>query len=53
MRYLVTSANHEPFFTEWFQPENHFATGMVVYDLQGKRYMKAMGVWEEIETDSL
>jgi hypothetical protein len=52
MRYLVTSANHNPFFTEWFEPENHFATGMVVYDLKQGKYMKAMGVWEEIETDS-
>jgi len=53
MRYLVTSANNEPFFTEWFDAENHFSPGMVVYDLQEGKYMATPGVWEGIETDSL
>lgn len=40
MRYLVTTNCYEPFFTEWFDPENHFNKDaeMVVFDLQEKKY---------------
>ena len=33
-RYLVTMPSHEPFYTDYFEPENHFTPGMVVYDLR-------------------
>lgn len=34
MRYLITQPGHEPLYTNHFDPENHFAPGMVVFDLR-------------------
>lgn len=33
MRYLVTHPGHEPFLTKWFDYENNWIDGMIVYDL--------------------
>ena len=35
MKYLVTTNNSKPFFTNWFDANNHFnkEVEMVVYDL--------------------
>lgn len=33
MQYLITIPGHEPFTTKWYQYENHYTEGMVVYDL--------------------
>lgn len=57
MRYLVTTLNHSPFLTEWFDPENHFNPdpdmGMVVYDLFKKTFTTNGMDWRNIELDSL
>jgi len=57
MQYLVTTLNHSPFLTEWFDPENHFNTdpdmGMVVYDLFKKTFTTNGVDWRNIELDSL
>jgi hypothetical protein len=61
MHYLVTftkldnGTEHTPFFTNWFQVENHFdeRLGMVVYDLINFVYMDKDMEWKRIETDHL
>lgn len=55
MRYLVTSNINEPFFTDWFQPENHWRDDclMVIYDLQDGVYTDDGRNWWPIEKDSL
>jgi hypothetical protein len=56
MRYLITTqCAHPPFFTAWFQAENHFREdlGMIVYDFHENLYTKDGKTWEEIEVDHL
>jgi hypothetical protein len=55
MRYLVTSNNSEPFFTNWFDKENHWIedVGMIVYDLVLRQYTNDGKNWIEIEIDRL
>jgi len=56
MRYLITTTDgNKPFFTEWFEPENHFneEAGMVVYDLVKQIFTKDGINWELIEEDYL
>ncbi len=57
MRYLVTTNHHTPFFTAWFDPENHFnpnpEVGMVVFDLQTEMFTTDGHNWREIQKDSL
>lgn len=52
MRYLITGID-EPFMTAWFDAENHFADGMVVYDLSRGLYTTDGDVWHVIEQDHL
>ncbi|MCB0541932.1 MAG: hypothetical protein KDC70_00355 [Saprospiraceae bacterium] len=53
MRYLVTTNTDTPFYTAWFDPENHWSEGMVVYDLIGGTYTTDGYIWLEIEKDAL
>ena len=57
MRYLVTTNHHTPFFTAWFDPENHFnpnpEVGMVVFDLQTEMFTTDGHNWREIQKDSI
>ena len=56
MRYLITTeGTHPPFFTKWFEPENHFNKdlGMVVYDLHEEMYTTDGVTWNEILVDHL
>lgn len=53
MRYLITTIEETPFLTEWFEPENHFSEGMVVYDLYKNKYMTDGKTWLTIEYDHL
>jgi hypothetical protein len=55
MRYLVTTNCYEPFYTEWFDPENNFnkAAEMVVFDLYEKKYMTDGKTWHVIPEDNL
>ena len=54
-RYLVTTKGDEPFFTQFFTPENHFVPdgGMVVYDLVDRLYTDDGEEWFPIEVDRL
>ena len=52
MRYLITG-NFKPFFTDLFEPENHFADGMTVYDLYGHIYTTDGKKWQSISIDTL
>lgn len=51
-KYLVTTPYDEPFFTDWFDIENHYIDGMVVYDLINQEYYDGKHTLEIIE-DSL
>jgi len=53
MRYLITTKEHEPFLTKWFDPENHFIPGMIVYDLEEIKYTTDGNNWHEIKVDHL
>jgi hypothetical protein len=54
-RYLITSTLFIPFFTDNFDPENHWTEigGMVVYDLAKCLYMIDGKEWIEIEFEQL
>jgi hypothetical protein len=53
MRYLVTSEIFKPFYTNWFNLENHFTDGMIVYDLHKSIYTTDGTTWQIIEHDNL
>lgn len=53
MRYLITTSEHPPFRTEFFDPENHFTPGMAVYDLAKNLYTTDGKNWLIIEIDTL
>lgn len=64
MRYLVTQPHQEPFITQWFDPENNFNPGMIIYDLEYFTYFTGeytwsnelqinKAVWIDIEHDHL
>lgn len=55
MKYLITTNTSEPFFTNWFDAENHFNSniGMIVYDLQNQKYTIDGINWSEILIDKL
>lgn len=54
-RYLVTTQDNDPFFTQFFNPENHFVPDvrMVVYDLISRLYTDDGEEWFPIEVDHL
>jgi hypothetical protein len=55
MKYLITTNVQPPFYTEWFDPDNHFnaEVGMIVYDLDADQYTTDGVTWKEIEWDHL
>jgi hypothetical protein len=55
MRYLVTTNSTSPFFTDWFDAENHFNSEieMVVYDLSECKFTSDGKTWNRIEIDHL
>jgi len=53
MQYLIQPIDSEPFFTKWFEPENNFMPGMIVYDMHNLTYSTDGKVWKEIEIDHL
>jgi hypothetical protein len=53
MRYLVTFESVTPFFTHYFDAENHFIDGMTVYDLVQRKYTTDGKTWNDIEIDVL
>lgn len=55
-QYLITTKEtYEPFFTEWFDTENHFNPDldMIVYDLYNHKYTTDGNTWHNIESDHL
>lgn len=53
MKYLITHPDFLPFFTNWFDAENNFTEGMVVYNLMAGTFTTDGIIWVEIEEDSL
>ena len=55
MRYLVMNDKppFEPFLTNWFDTENNFNPGMIVYDLMRYVYTLDGKTWIEIPEDHL
>lgn len=53
MQYLITSKDSEPFFTKWFEADNHFTEAMIVYDLINHCYTTDGITWLKIESDHL
>jgi hypothetical protein len=55
MRYLITTANNPPFFSEWYDFENHFnlEVGMTVYDLVKFKFTTDGKTWTDIHFDHL
>lgn len=55
MRYLVTTTDNPPFYTESFEPDNHFNqdVGMVVFDLYHLTFMTNGKDWNLTEIDHL
>lgn len=47
--------DQEPFFTEWFDPENHFERDieMTVFDFKTKKYTVDGSNWLKINEDHL
>lgn len=41
------------YYTQWFNPENHFVDGMVVFNLSNHTFTKDGVIWEDIEEDHL
>lgn len=53
MTYLIITDSHEPFYTNWFDAENNFAPGMVVFNLLTHKYTTNGKDWIEIKQDHL
>ena len=55
MRYLITTKGNDPFFSSWFDYENHFNKDleMVVYDLFNCVFTLDGNNWHDIEIDHL
>lgn len=55
MIYLITTNCHPPFFTNYYDYENHYSedSEMVVYDLHKCLYTEDGITWKEIEQDHL
>ena len=54
-RYLITGDNFTPFFSDYFNYENHYNSelNMIVYDLQKNIYSIDGVHWLNIESDHL
>ena len=55
MRYLITTRDCAPFYSAYFEPENHFNAdaGMIVYDLHNDTYTTDGENWKAINFDRL
>jgi hypothetical protein len=52
MRYLIL-VGYEAFYTNWFDAENNYAAGMVVFDLINHTFTNDGTTWNEINEDHL
>lgn len=53
MQYLITLPSNEPFITKWFEAENNFVEGMIVYDLINHCFTTDGINWNPIQIDHL
>lgn len=53
MRYLIIPKDSEPFMTAWYDGENNYVPGMVVYDLDDLCYTTDGRIWNDIPLDHL
>lgn len=55
MRYLITTIDFTPFYSAYFDAENHFNAeiGMVVFDLHNDTYTTDGENWKAINFDIL
>lgn len=53
MKYLITLPNQEPFLTNWYDYENNYSEGMIVYDLETYKFTIDGKTWNDIMEDSL
>jgi hypothetical protein len=55
MQYLITfkDETHPPFLTKWFDKENHWSDGMIVYDLVNNKWTRNGEDWMGIVEDHL
>ncbi len=52
MQYLIQFPGSPPFFTNYFDPANHYIKGLFVVDLINKKYFDGIS-WVEIDKDHL
>lgn len=52
MEYLILHEG-KAFFTKWFQYENHYVKGMIVFNLVTCEYTTDGIIWKTIEWDHL
>lgn len=54
-RYLITGDNFAPFYSDYFNYENHYNSelNMIIYDLQYDRYSTDGVHWLNIASDHL
>jgi hypothetical protein len=51
--YLITQPGTEPFLTKYFDPENHWQSGMVVFNCATSEYTTDGTHWQLLSTDQL
>ncbi len=53
MNYLVLPETLDPFYTNWFDAENNFVDGMVVFNLLNHTYTTDGINWYKVKQDHL
>lgn len=53
MNYLIPQEGHEPFLTNWYDYENNYNEGMVIYNLLSGTYSTDGITFKEIQEDYL
>lgn len=55
MNYLIVTNSHEPFYTNWFSPENNWIDGceMIVFNLLTHKWTSNGKDWHDITQDHL
>jgi hypothetical protein len=51
--YLITQSPYEPFIPQYYEYENHYVKGMIVYNLLNKKYTTDGINWINISFDHL
>jgi hypothetical protein len=53
VRYLVAGTNHTPFYTNYYDMENFYTEGDIIFDLHTNKYCDDGEFWHDIEEDHL